>query len=292
MSTGNDGEIWWTLRWIAALLIGIGDRATAATLLTARPANPPVMIMNMLEHRFLPGLLAGLDRHPSPPAALRDAVALARATLSAVAVPDGGAAGTEPPAGDTATSHPLPAAPPVADATTPDRFTLDGEYWTITFDGRTCRLRDTKGVRDLARLLGTPGREIHCLDLMGSPVVERDTGPTVDATARRVYEARIVTLRAELEEAEAAHDLGRAERARDELDALVDQLAAASGLGGRARRSGASAERARSAVGWRIRAALRRLTEADPALGRHLGQAVQLGTWCSYRPGEPRTWQV
>jgi hypothetical protein len=87
-------------------------------------------------------------------------------------------------------------------------------------------------------------------------------------------------------------DRGRAEKAGLELDLLVEQLAAARGLGGRARRAGGTAERARTAVTWRIRTALRRIDEANPQLGRHLKAAVRTGLWCSYAPEQPVGWQL
>ena len=44
-------------------------------------------------------------------------------------------------------------------------FRREGEYWTVVFDGSVVRLRDTKGLRHLARLLTHPGREFHAVDL-------------------------------------------------------------------------------------------------------------------------------
>ena len=44
-------------------------------------------------------------------------------------------------------------------------FRREGEYWTIVFDGATCRLRDTRGVRHLAVLLVHPHREISAVAL-------------------------------------------------------------------------------------------------------------------------------
>ena len=41
----------------------------------------------------------------------------------------------------------------------------EGEYWTVAYDGQVATIRDTKGLRDLARLLAAPGRELHVLDL-------------------------------------------------------------------------------------------------------------------------------
>jgi hypothetical protein len=95
-------------------------------------------------------------------------------------------------------------------------------------------------------------------------------------------------LRDQLEEAEALGDLGRAERAREELDALARELSRAFGLGGRSRRAGAAAERARTAVQRRVRDAIRRIGEHAPELAEHLDHAVRTGTFCAYRPA--RRW--
>src|SRR5688572_3478958 len=39
----------------------------------------------------------------------------------------------------------------------PNVFRREGDYWSVTFGGRTARLRDAKGFRYLARLLADPG---------------------------------------------------------------------------------------------------------------------------------------
>lgn len=54
------------------------------------------------------------------------------------------------------------------------------------------------------------------------------------------------------------------------------------GLGGRPRRLGDDAERARKTVGARIRDALRRIETVHPALAAHLATHVQTGTYCRY----------
>jgi hypothetical protein len=161
----------------------------------------------------------------------------------------------------------------------------------VTFAGTTRRLRDSKGLRDLAVLLARPGEEVHCLELVGGTDTG-GTGPVLDQQARTAYARRIRDLQHDIDEARAANDPHRAERAEDELDALVRQLSEAFGLSGRARATGSAAERARAAAGWRVRAALRQAAEAHPALGRHLDNTVRTGTWCSYRPEVPVAWTV
>jgi hypothetical protein len=41
----------------------------------------------------------------------------------------------------------------------------EGEYWTVAYGGSVVRLRDTKGLRHLARLLTDPAREVLAVEL-------------------------------------------------------------------------------------------------------------------------------
>ena len=168
----------------------------------------------------------------------------------------------------------------------------EGDGWRVVFDGRTTRVRDMKGIADLAVLLTRPRKEVHALELMGGQDVGGAAGPVLDEQARRVYQGRIVELQRDIDEARADHDPRRAERAEVELDALVEQLSEAFGLGGRSRATGSSAERARTAVTYRVRSAIRKLSELHPELGRHLGNSVRTGTWCSYQPERDVDWTV
>ena len=168
----------------------------------------------------------------------------------------------------------------------------EGDVWRWTFADLSVVIKASKGVNDLAQLLARPGREISAMDLVGSAKVADDGIEALDDRSRREIEERIRELRADIDEADAHHDIARSERASAEMDLLVDELTAALGLGGRARRSGSDAERARSAVTQRIRSTIRRLDDLHPKLGAHLAVSVETGTFCAYRPAEPTTWVV
>jgi hypothetical protein len=83
-------------------------------------------------------------------------------------------------------------------------------------------------------------------------------------------------------------------RAQDERDALVEHLAAAAGLHGRPRLVGATAERARVAVRKAIAAAIDRIEQHDPVVGRFLRDTVRTGALCRYEPdpGRPVRWRL
>jgi tetratricopeptide (TPR) repeat protein len=191
-------------------------------------------------------------------------------------------------------------------------FRRDGDIWTLRFAGRAVRLKDSKGLRDIAHLLARPGSEVHCSELIaaaegsgtglrpsarevdeaGLSLVGAQGDELLDEQARKAYRARLVELQGDLDEAEASRDVERAARARTEMDLIAGELAAAYGLSGRPRKVGDPGERARKAVAERIRAAVDRVSEVHPALGRHLQNTIRTGTFCSYRPETPIDWKL
>ena len=165
----------------------------------------------------------------------------------------------------------------------------EGDRWHLALDGRSAVVADRIGMRYLAELVTRPGQTIPALTLASGGAVADDAGrqELVDAEARARYRARAEELRRELAEAEAGHDLARAERLRDEMDALADELEGAVGIGGRPRAFSDQAERARSAVGKAIRRALGAIDEVDPELAELLRSGLSTGTRCSWTP-DPR----
>jgi hypothetical protein len=187
---------------------------------------------------------------------------------------------------------PMPVAPAAPGAELDNTLRREGDAWRVTFRGRTSTVHHVKGMLDLAVLLERPGREVPALELMGGVDVGGAPGPVLDDQARRTYQARVHELQVEINDANAANDWARAERAEVELDALVEQLTQAFGLGGRQRTGGGAGERARAAVTHRIRGAIRRIADIDSGLGQHLLNAVKTGTWCSYQPDTDTVWNV
>jgi tetratricopeptide (TPR) repeat protein len=179
-------------------------------------------------------------------------------------------------------------AEPSVSAPTTARFELikEGELWTIRAD-TTFRLRDTRGLSILEKLVTHPGREFHVTDLV-APAGERglleDAGDALDAQAIAAYKHRLEDLREAETEATEHNDLARAAAARAEIDALANELARGVGLGGHARKASSTTEKARVNVRQRLLDAMTRIAEHSPALGKHLRQAIRTGTFCSYDP--------
>nr|MDQ3642151.1 transcriptional regulator [Actinomycetota bacterium] len=177
----------------------------------------------------------------------------------------------------------------------------EGEYWAFHYEGGVARLRDSKGLRYLARLLRNPGQEVHALDLVvgdggagavagrvAEPGLSRagagDAGAMLDPQAKAAYRRRLEDLREELDEASFNNDVGRAARAQEEMDFLLAELSAAVGLGGRDRKAASDSERARQSVTRAIKGAIERLGEANAPLGDHLRSTVRTGIYSAYLP--------
>jgi hypothetical protein len=178
-------------------------------------------------------------------------------------------------------------------------FRREGQFWTVAFEGRTARLHDLRGLRYIADLLASPGREFHALDLLTAhrSAATREAGvhelegvssavsePILDARAKEEYRRRLRDLAEELEEARSWHDAARVSKLEAEVDAISDELRRSVGLGGRDRQMLSPAERARVSVTKAIKAAIRAVEQECPAMGAHLEAAIRTGRFCSYAP--------
>ena len=195
-----------------------------------------------------------------------------------------------------------PAATRAADRTTSAGvFRAEGDTRVVALGGIEVRVRDLKGFRYVEQLLAAPGREFRALDLVGNltsadavtshadddlELVEGTGGPlpTIDDQARRAYRRRLAEVDEDIDDAVRWNDLGRLELARRDREFLLAELARATGLGGRARSVGGSAERARTSVTRSIRYAIDRLRDHHPSVAAHFDRCIATGTYCSYRP--------
>ncbi|MDN3238873.1 ATP-binding protein [Glycomyces tritici] len=179
-------------------------------------------------------------------------------------------------------------------------FRREGATWTLRYEGRSVHLPHTKGLADLHRLLQQPGIEVGAVDLLdpeGGEAVTADArlggDDLLDAEARARYRDHLESLDEQIDTAAALGDDARAARLDAERQALIEQLKAATGLGGRSRRLGDNAERARKSVTNRIRNTLKKIETVHPALARHLSAAVGTGSACVYRPEtEAPPWEL
>lgn len=173
-----------------------------------------------------------------------------------------------------------------------NEFRLSGDVRLISYQRKPAQLPESKGLHDIAVLIGAGGADVHVLTLAGRELARLGADPVLDERAKAEFRARLHDLDEEIDDAEAAGQPDRSETLRAERAALIRELASATGLGGRDRRLGDETERARKTVSARVRDALAKLDRVHPELAAHLRAALQMGTVCSYRPGRPTSWQA
>ncbi|KQW47274.1 hypothetical protein ASC77_12380 [Nocardioides sp. Root1257] len=175
-------------------------------------------------------------------------------------------------------------AAPITDVPVVHLHPQPGGLWLVGREGATFVLPHMKGLDHLHALVRQPDTEIRSATLVGE-VVDQGGIEVLDEESVRFLRRRVADIERELE----VHDLPdlRAER-----DAVVDHLHRATGMAGRRRTTGSHDERARVAVRKAIVAALAKVAETDPWLGRHLHDRVHTGIACRYEtdPDRPVRW--
>ena len=176
-------------------------------------------------------------------------------------------------------------------------FIREGEFWSLAYAGTVTRVKDSKGVRDVAKLIAAAGRALRRWTWWAAAADDRSRRRA--GCAPRVLRVRCSTRRpgrsTGLGWSSWRRRSGRRQvqrpspggRARDERTFLLAELGAAVGLAGRPRLALDPAERARKAVAWRVRNSINHIEAAHPALGRHLRHAVRTGSFCKYDPDQP-----
>lgn len=171
-------------------------------------------------------------------------------------------------------------------------FLFKVDVWELNFKNKSINLKDAKGYHDIHKLISQPFEEFHCLDLMGSAVDEGHSTKAIDAKAKAEYVNRIKELQADLDEAEAMNQLEKISSLREEYDTLLQHLSNSLGLSGKTRKVGSTVEKARSAVTWRIRNAIKKIENVHPELGNHLSKSIKTGTNCAYLPEVDVNWTL
>lgn len=168
--------------------------------------------------------------------------------------------------------------------------------WLVGHGDTTSPIPTRRGFEHLHTLLNHPGKDVAALDLAGGrqTVQESGLGEVVDAQALAAYRSRLSEIGLELDAADERGDQPAAERLEAERSALLSEIAAATGLGGRPRTSGSSGERARVTVKKAITAAIDAIHTVDPVVARHLTNQIRTGLWCCYEPDadHPVRWRL
>ena|GEM_PF-2489556 len=177
-------------------------------------------------------------------------------------------------------------------------FEWAGDYWHLTFAGKTTHVKDGIGARYLALLLSNPRKGLYCPDIIaigqGNPILKISEAKDFVANdeALQQCQRRLAELDEELAEAKEWNDEGRQEMLQEKIDDLKGHLARIRGLHGRTRTFSSGAENARTSA----TNAINRLINSQaiqtrlPEAYHHLDKAISRGTFMSYDPETPVDW--
>jgi hypothetical protein len=176
----------------------------------------------------------------------------------------------------------------------------NGDYWLVTYKGKTSLMRHSVGIQHVARLLSRPTVSVHVLDLAGGDGAQDGPHSSAnhpadlesDLKARDQYRQRLHDLSEEMDLAERNHDVGRMGLLERERTALLQELSRAFSISGSPRPGRSNAERARISVRNRITAFVKALRPHDPEAARHFERSIQTGMLCTYDPSERTDWQL
>lgn len=162
---------------------------------------------------------------------------------------------------------------------------IDRRRWKVSGNGITIEVGNLVGMRQLHTLTNSPGEWISALALAtDAPVrgLSTDRQDILDQKMMNDLRKRAEVLRQALDE--PGLTMRRRDTLERELDATIETLRRAMGLGGKSRQFTSDAERARTAVTKAIRRAIAEVGVQSADLAGHLSASVETGTECRYAP--------
>jgi hypothetical protein len=149
--------------------------------------------------------------------------------------------------------------------------------WRVVHEGQVATVPDRIGMRYLSQLVAAPDQAIPALAL----VVQGVEAPAAGLRDALMDRKAMVELRERIHELRQQGSPSPSEQ--DELATLTQELAHATGLGGRIRSFADAPERARTAVRKAIKRAIDEISLANPIVGQHLSMRIETGAVCRYR---------
>jgi hypothetical protein len=176
-------------------------------------------------------------------------------------------------------------------------FRLEGDIWTLTFAGKTIRLKDSLGLKCIAHLIAKKRCEIDAVLLRAIvnghiPVKPAAGIEVVDSQAIERYRIDCEDLLFQKEKAQENNDVARQEQLQTKIDALARQIASATGLGGRIRKSKDESANARISLTNAINRTIERIQPKHADLARHLDNSIRTGQSFCYAPETDVAWDL
>ena len=203
-------------------------------------------------------------------------------------------------------------------------FFLKGEFWTISYEGKTTHLRDSRGLQYIHCLLENPEEEFYTLELVHKIKIsppfkniyeflskeERDkqlikenvykgltknTGDVLDKEGIRLLKERYEDLESELINEQTPPNDERTSEIEMDMDEIKKTLSAGHDKLGRPRKFPNDAEKARKAISKAVKESLDKIKDENNghrSLWKHFEITLTIGIFCSYKPEKPIPWHL
>ncbi len=175
-------------------------------------------------------------------------------------------------------------------------FHCKGNFWEVAFNGSEVKhLKDTKGMRYIARLLWEPDRAITAVDLLAAEagidprLAQGTSGEELDDRGRREMRELYKGLLEQRAKAEKANDETARAVAQAEIDVVEPELLRRLAKDGKPREN-TDLERVRKSVSIALRRGIDQCQKHLPELWKHLTTNVNTGNTLKYAPEQPIDW--
>ena len=171
---------------------------------------------------------------------------------------------------------------------------LEGEVWTICYEGIKKAMKHSKGLIYISYLLGSPFQQFYVMELVkAAETPEKDflsfsSGEVSTIKTITNYRKRLLKIQAEM--ANEIYDPLVKKELLNEQKELKKQLLQAVGMGGRLKKNPTEISRNTNAVSEAIRRSIKSINKIHPPLWRHLYSFVNRGEYLSYTPEKDPSW--
>ncbi len=199
-------------------------------------------------------------------------------------------------------------------------FIVNGEYWKITYEGKTINLKGSIGLQYIHYLLGNPEKEFYALELVHvikrnllsddenvykkmdkeqrdgqlteDGITKKNTIEHLDKEAIAQYEESYNDLKKELNDKEMLPSDERAEEITNQIDRIKKELTAGCDKRGKPRKLSGTTEKARKAISKAVNNSLDKVQKTHPVLWKHFQNTLIIGISSSYKPEKPIHWNL
>ena len=175
-------------------------------------------------------------------------------------------------------------------------FRVEGQMWTLCYNGETIHIKPLKGLLYISYLIESPNQEYHVNELVRAAdsqknIVSFDSNEISTKKTITNYRESLSKIRKEMNKLENnVEDNIILNELLIEKDEIEKQLLQAVGLGGKRKKFPNETNRNANSVSEAIRRSLKAINKSHHSLWKHLNNSLHTGAYLSYTPEKDISW--